>query len=433
MADTFFEIYRNASLGPTQLNDGEETIVTTNSNTSYVIKDMYVSNTSTLSNTYLELNGFNVGSITKNATGSLIIPPSSTLKIKTTDYPYTFKKDTIIARDSSGRPLFEEQIYVDGSTSKTTSSSLVGSGLFSSYLNDTIDVKLNYDNANQAYWYQTSHDNNSVQTLRYMRQSPNAESQLQYHNYKALGVAFMNNGDFIAFENSGSTFYKTNYDSSPTSNPGAGGSIASGASPYPTSSYPRHFFFQDHLWYRPSSGYNGHIYALSYNTGVLKQYTTIGGASSGNNFFCVSHDERDDKLYIWEQANGNFYVTELPHTLTHLLANQSSGTGGSYVSYKSINQTPSHRTNTPVNARITHAPYGGVQFTGTDNVLYNMDKDGNFFGASYDKNSYEVAGNTNFKDFLEVSTSDATNAEAAAVGVTAPTFGIQLLGVKSTT
>ena len=92
MADTLESVYLNTAIGSTQLDDGEETILTTNSTTRYVIKDMYVSDTSNLTGTYLELNGFNVGSLTSNATGSLIIPPNSTLKIKTTDYPFSLLK-----------------------------------------------------------------------------------------------------------------------------------------------------------------------------------------------------------------------------------------------------------------------------------------------------------------------------------------------------
>lgn len=433
MADTFQEIYRNASLGATQLDDGEETILTTNSTTSYVIKDMYVNNTSTLGSTYLELNGFNVGSITKNATGSLVIPPNSTLKIKTTDYPYTFYKDTILAGDTNGLPVFEEQMYVAGSTNKTTTDSLVGTNNFSNYWSNTQRLYLNTANNGNRYWYIETHDNNSVQTLYYRQQSNGSGGQIEYANYSAMGFGYKNNGDFISYRSSSSIMYVQDQDQYPTSQPTNYYYRHNSISPYPTTSYPRHHFFQDHIWYRPSSGHNGNIYAYNVNTGVVKQYNTAGGASSGNNFFCVSHDARDDKLYIWEQSSGNFYVTELPHTLTYLLANQSNTTGGNAASTQNINQIPSHRTNTPINAAIRAAPHGGVQFSGTDNKLYSMDKDGNFMGDPYDKATFEVAGNTNFKDYLEITTSSVSTATAAANGIAAPTFGIQLLGVKSTT
>ena len=61
MADTLESIVSLSNLGSTQLNDGEHTILTTNANTRFVVKDMYVKGTNNLTNTHLELNGINVG------------------------------------------------------------------------------------------------------------------------------------------------------------------------------------------------------------------------------------------------------------------------------------------------------------------------------------------------------------------------------------
>ena len=90
MADTLKQIYSATALGGTELDDGEHTLLTTNSTTSFVIKDMLVNGSSSLKNTFLAINDFNTSDVTANATGSLIVPPSSTLKIKTTDYPFSF-------------------------------------------------------------------------------------------------------------------------------------------------------------------------------------------------------------------------------------------------------------------------------------------------------------------------------------------------------
>ena len=51
MADTLESVYLNTSIGGTELDDGEQTILTTDSTTRYVIKDMFVNNTTNLSNT----------------------------------------------------------------------------------------------------------------------------------------------------------------------------------------------------------------------------------------------------------------------------------------------------------------------------------------------------------------------------------------------
>lgn len=119
MAETLEQIYFNTSLGATELDDGEETILTTDANTSYVIKDVMVKdNTGLTSSTYLELNGFNIGALTGNSSGSLIIPPSSTLKIKTTDYPFSYYEETQYAGAASSFGV-QHLIYKTGSDTPT--------------------------------------------------------------------------------------------------------------------------------------------------------------------------------------------------------------------------------------------------------------------------------------------------------------------------
>lgn len=433
MADTFHEIYRNASFGATQLDDGEETILTTNSTTSYVIKDMYVNGTSSLSNTYLELNGFKVANITSNATGSLIIPPNSTLKIKSTDYPYTFKKDIVKTMGSNGQCFLEDRYYLVGDEDNyTVGATVATTNNFSSYKNDTIKLNYNVANNGTGYWYMMSHDNNSVQTV-YRMTNTGSPSQVIYQNYVANGTGRMINGDFIGFTTSSSNFYKVDLDASPT----AGFTATlnhSSISPYPTSSYPRHFFFKDHLWYIPSSGYNGNVYAYNFNTGSVKQYYNMASiTTSGHNHICVSHDERDDKLYIWRGSSGDLYKAELNHTLTQLTALAS--TSSSYVipsetHYSSLNTSVS--TANGLYSNLQPTSNGGIRYTGTTADLITLDINGEEVGDPIVRSSFTVAGNTSYKDYIELETITPTSSELSTYNVSAPTFGIQLLGVKST-
>ena len=429
MADTFQEIYRNASLGATQLNDGQETILTTNSTTSYVIKDMYVNGTSSLSKTYLELNGFNVGSINKNATGSLIIPPNSTLKIKTTDYPYSFTKKKVLGM-ANGRCHYHEEIFVDGDEdNKAVSNGISSVGQFSSYRSYALKVNLNYDNSNNAHWYMEAHDNNSVQYLGHLAQSNTGNAnQLQYSNYVALGTGYKRNGDFISYQNSGSTWWSLNMDVFPQYQPTAGPQFATNISYSPTSSYPRHFYTNDLVFYRVSSGYIGNLRAINVNNGQTHSFSMNSTTGSGYNFIAVSHDPRDDKVYTWQADGGTVKMAELPVTLTQMLA---GSTGGPAVRNVTYNPNPSINTNNTIVSRLSAGPNGGLQFSGSDNKLYFMDIDGNVTGG-IDK-TYTVNGNTQQKDYLDFEYATATTSEATAAGISPPTFGIQLLGVKSTT
>lgn len=93
MADTLEEIYK-ATLTESSFNaSGEATVITTDANTRYAIKDVQVKQESTsLSvNADLLVNDMPVANVTNSVTGSEIIGPSSTVKLKTSTYPLTYK------------------------------------------------------------------------------------------------------------------------------------------------------------------------------------------------------------------------------------------------------------------------------------------------------------------------------------------------------
>lgn len=86
MADTTVEIFR----GTVQYGDltaGAKTLVTTDANTRYVIKDVQIGSSSYLLAPQLRVNGFNVGILDRNLTGSEIVDVNSevTINISTDD------------------------------------------------------------------------------------------------------------------------------------------------------------------------------------------------------------------------------------------------------------------------------------------------------------------------------------------------------------
>ena len=91
MADTLAEIYRNTLTSSSFDSNGEATIVTTNSSTSHVIKNIQAEDTDTLKlNATLEINDFNIVALTGNSSGSEVIAPNSTVKVKTSALPLSF-------------------------------------------------------------------------------------------------------------------------------------------------------------------------------------------------------------------------------------------------------------------------------------------------------------------------------------------------------
>jgi len=93
MADTLAEIYRNTLTSSDFDSNGEVTIVTTNSSTSHVIKNIQAVDTDTNIpiNGTLKVNDFDVVGLTANSSGSEIIAPSSTVKVKTSAIPFNYQ------------------------------------------------------------------------------------------------------------------------------------------------------------------------------------------------------------------------------------------------------------------------------------------------------------------------------------------------------
>ena len=92
MADTLAEIYRNTLTSSDFDSNGEATIVTTDSSTSHVIKNIQAVDTDTTLplNATLKINDFDIVALTGNSSGSEVIAPSSTVKVKTSALPLTF-------------------------------------------------------------------------------------------------------------------------------------------------------------------------------------------------------------------------------------------------------------------------------------------------------------------------------------------------------
>ena len=92
MADTLEEIYK-ATLTESSFNaSGEATVITTDANTRYAIRDVQVKQESSLNvEADLLVNDVNVANVTSSVTGNEIIGTSSTVKLKTSTYPLTYK------------------------------------------------------------------------------------------------------------------------------------------------------------------------------------------------------------------------------------------------------------------------------------------------------------------------------------------------------
>ena len=103
MADTLAEIYRNTLTESDFDSNGEATIVTTDSSTSHVVKAVQVveGNSKVPVAGNIDVNGFNVVALTGNSSGTEIIAPSSTVKVKASGFPLEYVDGSFVSQTSS--------------------------------------------------------------------------------------------------------------------------------------------------------------------------------------------------------------------------------------------------------------------------------------------------------------------------------------------
>ena len=439
MADTLESIYLNTALGSTELDDGEHTILTTNSTTRYVIKDMYVNGTSDLANTYLELNGFNVGGISSNATGSLIIPPNSTLKIKSTDYPINFQEVTSFAGYANTSQYGLKVSYENMKTKAEvgTPKEWVANLNTPSNITDA-QYTGNSPTYNEDVIHYTTNDSNSVQYMHYWRTTNNSIGNNRSENYKSFGMY----GNYAYYMESTSLRehdlltdpFGTSWTAMTTS-----GSHGNSYSPYTTSSYPRGRASFKWYWFIPSSGYQSNLYAIKLegsNKGQFIDLNLVNNVSTAaTNNFVVSYDEDGDKLYVYRMDGvGSVKWNRFDNWSTTDAINNSNRQ--TIQPSASGNETALFTSNGSITAtnmssvQFGYRSNGGFTYKNTSNAMVLVNPD---FSVE-DTISNITIDNTLFNGHngsFWRKERKLTASEASALSLSAPTFGIQMLGIKS--
>jgi hypothetical protein len=461
MADTLESIFLNTSLGATQLDDGEHTLVTTDANTSFVIKDMHVNATSGLANTHLELNGFNVSGITANATGSLIIPPSSTLKIKTTDYPFNFiEQKDIMAVNNNSTIMMKTYLNPDGTEASGISKQAYYTKYSTSDNNQITDMENGKSSLdNKVYAFFSTNDLNSSQRL-YGTESTaydhsNTQHQVSTGSYDPFAFGYNSTYGKIAVQFNNGTLRYWPLDSSYNTPSGTlaavspsnfgSGTRANGSYQYTRSSYPRMVGTHNFIWYWRGSSYLNEMWAINLENGqdfflnLAADATPHYGFEVGSDahMLTVSYRPSDDRFILWWAYD---YTTiryaVISQTATQMRAvNQST--------YSTINKHESGQFNTPtgqMQSSTTNSNVLGFDING--NLLYHNNSNGitavGTDGAAITSGAIPTArdfGGTSYNDDSKINTrrfKRLTASEMTANSLTAPTFGIQLLGVKST-
>lgn len=446
MADTFEEIYRATGLGATQLNDGEHTILTTDSSTRYVIKDMYVNGTSNFTNSYLELNGFNVGSISQNATGSLIVPPSSTLKIKTTDYPYKVYEEKTMQGVSTNQGLVQKRFF-DAAGNNVGTDQIAYTGNTTGGYNNLKDMEFVEAGATDYIYYVTT-DYNSSNELYYAPAKDfnqgQGESSIQNTGYNPLGFEYTSAYGKVALRfASGQLGYYAIGSNPGTTNVShtiptnwANGSINNSYSGT-SASYPIAYADHGWFWWVINSGNNNFIYGIYLETGVQIRMQ-LSNFTMTNNPFVIAYSPSDDKFILYTHYNATYvgYAKFKPTrtTLEALTASTNYATADAWVSHniRSWPRTPGAGTDS--HKHMGYDENGNLGYCDSSNFFVYMDYDGNEIVANRVSNGFQyVNGQTHTADsriYLRRKKLISA-AQITAEGISTPTFDIQLLGVKS--
>lgn len=448
MAETLEQIYVNTSLGSTELDDGEHTILTTDANTRYVIKDVMVKDNTNLSaNTYLELNGFNIGSLNGNSSGSLIVPPSSTLKIKTTDYPFSAYEIKYIAGSNTsnthGLGVLYNYEYTGGISIGSVSSGGKTGSNNPTYHTTTVDAMYTATaNDGNSYIHYTTSDANSYQRLMYARTDTTTNSTLQTQNYKAYVISEGSYYGRVVWNNDNTAMSYKDVVSGPTDassfyNPGtiAGGAKSNSYNPYPTSSYPRGFFGHGYYFYIPDSSYTQYIYGINVYTGSFFsfQVATSHSLTEAYKSFSVGHNPTTDTFTIYRT---NAAATVLYDTFSVTKATLDAVSNNSLNAYVSssngvITLPTILSTYSTASGILGCDTLGNLTYKTSTNVLTTVNTSGTVIN---EESSITIDGTTFLPDNSSIfnkRTRKLTSAEATSLGINGPTFGVQILGVKS--
>ena len=450
MADTLESIFLNTSLGATELDDGEHTLVTTDANTSFVIKDMHVNNTSNLTNTHLELNGFNVSGITSNATGSLIIPPSSTLKLKTTDYPFNFYEVFKWAGNSSEGAFVLNYEDSKGTTYGTPITHYSQSFQETSGITDV--YYMGNDTNSDPYAFYTANDGNSSQYLKFWRIDTDSHQNLYTETYRPFGI--YDNKAYYTLSNKLKENNLFTHAASPSfQDMSTTGSFSNSYSVTTGSSYPRARAAHGWFWYIPNNGYFQFVYGIRIEGSTKGNWhsfqMTRTSQLDGSKNFVVSVDETNDKLYFYHTHNGstirqnvfNNYSTLRDNDSSNIQTHTSDGeqemhgnSGGIFAgagALGSLTHTGQHVSNL-ASSNMGYLRDGGFSFKSNQSTLIEMNADLTIKAAS--ETSIASGANTISSPNRGFWKKEAklTAAQMTALSLAAPTFGLQLLGVKST-
>lgn len=326
MTDTLSTLFTVSLNNDDTDGNDEYTLLTTDADTSHVIKDLLLSSAVPYT---LRLNGVDVGTYSEAMSGSKIVPVSSTLKAH---FPQEIKfLDTFSPEytDTSPyrTPTFVSQRLVNGVAYSSDETSSTEYPFLASFQNSTTnrlwrtatgEFFNTYDDGNSTthayYWASSVASQTSITTTSYASRAYDDDNETMYY--------MVNQG-----------LYKYT---------GAGGAVLVDATFSPTgtmSSYPRMVYRNGYLFLVPNSTYTTSVYAHCIATGIKFTFDTMAASGSLSTAWrlAVAYDVAADKFNIYRiNSSGTIHRATLTATKTSMDAEVSNQTVSSYASETSF-------------------------------------------------------------------------------------------------
>lgn len=429
MADSLVEIL-NTTLDVTELPNSttEHTLLTTDANTSYLIKDVQISTGISDLNLTATINGFALGSWAETLTGSEIMDVSSNIKVKSKSFPVeVLHLGYGLFNSTSGLQKGGE---LGISSNKLGKNNLETFNLTGNSFSGGSNVRNGFVSSGNNI-YQIYIQNNNIQYIYGWLNGASAVTN-SYSVKSYAPIVYVASEDAIYFCDVGSNLVKITLST-------GGTSVVKASAFLSTSTYVRTAYSNGWMWYIRHSSYTTQVNALRLSDGLQIEFSNLAGISySSGTKLAVSYDADSDKFYVYRsnsQTDGTIVQSICPLTKTAMDAFTSDQVySSSWTEATSAGaQTAYSLQGNYFGATMAGHPTDGDKFYGAQTTSTNASYD--IVLCSFSDSSFTkiITGEANSGPILDIFVPTAAQIAAFGYDGSPSAIDIRVTGVKSTT
>jgi len=432
MADTLAEIH-NATLQSSDFNSsGEATLVTTDSSTKHVIKDVQIEegDSNFKVEPYLNIGGFNTVQLTGNASGSEIVGPSSTIKLKSSTFPLRYQDYDFVNQISGSQYNAITFPRVNGQEGFTTNLNQTQLSIGHTNFTQNSNFRQIYFNLGPSNYQMLIDSNLNSNTRLYLRQSTGQLVTSYTNSY----MPWWFDETQYAYRYNGSTNYIERLDCYTGTLDNQWHSFSGGGS---NSTYSRMFGLlnidgttQYLFFWGEQSAYASYY---DFSTDTAANFTNTGASSAftdmSTQFYAIRKTSGDilivngnsvSELRIWNWATGTTYGSANASAYTSLVYN---GGQQMFVTHSSAKQ--------PVNNRLYYYADSGSPYSQATLAYVDFDKTGNAAWGTTGLTFQNATGSYQYGVNVSKSTPSASTISGRTYNIS-PSFKIRMTGITST-